>query len=223
MSALDGLAAAAAHALGTPLATIQLIARELQHQLGSQLRFRDDMDLLVGQTQRCRTILQRLGSLSIEGDESIANLSLPALIEEVVAPHSDFGIEIDIRRGKTNGPEPVFPRTPGILYGLGNLVENAVDFARHRVFIHYRWTEKHILIDVLDDGSGFSPSVLDRIGEPYTTSREQHRHGGGLGLGLFIAKTLLERSGAHIYFRNNPQKGLGAEVQIIWPRKTEET
>jgi len=220
LSALDGLAAAAAHELGTPLATIQVVVRELQHQLGSQARFADDMELLISQTRRCRDILQRLASLSTEGGEPVANLLLTALIEEVVAPHRDFGIDIEARRGETVGPPPVFHRNPGILYGLGNLVENAVDFACHKVFIDYHWTEKHIAINVLDDGKGFPPHILDRIGEPYTTSRERARHGGGLGLGLFIAKTLLERSGANVCFRNNPDKALGAEVRITWPHNT---
>jgi len=219
LSALDGLAAAAAHELGTPLSTIQIVAKELQHQLAAQPAFEDDINLLVSQTQRCRDIMQRLTSLSIEGGGLMSKLPLAALIEEVAAPHRDFGVDIETRRGQSAGPDPVIERNPAILYGLGNLVENAVDFARHKVFIDYRWTDRQIFINVVDDGKGFPPQILDRIGEPYTTGREQDRQGGGLGLGLFIAKTLLERSGAHVWFRNNPDKALGAEVQIMWLRE----
>lgn len=155
-----GLAAAAAHELGTPLVTIQVAVRELQHQLGPQTRFCDNLELLISQTRRCRDILQKLTSLATKEGGSTANFSLRALIEEVAVPHRDFGIDIEIRRGEKIEPDPVFYRNPGILYGLGNLVENAVDFACHKVFIDYRCTEKHIAINVLDDGAGFAPISL---------------------------------------------------------------
>lgn len=218
LSVLDGLAAAAAHELGTPLATIQLVAKELQRQLEKDAGIKEDMDLLISQTQRCRDILQRLTSLASDGEEHLSHLKLTSALEEVIAPHRNFGIDIVTAQGDIVGDEPVIHRNPGILYGLGNLVENAVDFARKRVTVSYRWTDKQVLITVIDDGKGFPPNILDRIGEPYTTSREGNSHGGGLGLGLFIAKTLLERSGAYVQFRNSHEKNLGAEVTITWPR-----
>ncbi|AQS41717.1 MAG: Two component sensory histidine kinase [Candidatus Tokpelaia hoelldobleri] len=217
LSALDGLAAAAAHELGTPLATIQLVAREMRHELAQMPRFAEDMDLLVSQTQRCRDILQRLTHLSTENGGYIDELPFTALVEEVVAAHRYSGMEILVERGETQGDEPVFQRNPGMLYGIGNLVENAVDFAHSQVLVHYQWAPGHIVLAITDDGDGFSPQVLDRIGQPYMHGRETGRQGGGLGLGVFIAKTLLERSGATLSFRNSKEKNRGAEIGIVWP------
>lgn len=219
LSALDGLAAAAAHELGTPLATIALVVKEMQRALVSDERVADDLELLRSQTQRCREILQRLTSLSSEGEEHMSRLPLSSLIEEVIAPHRNFGIAIEVSRTGGEGPEPVARRNPGVIYGLGNLIENAVDFARANTSVAWKWTDSTVEITILDDGQGFTPDIIDRIGEPYMTSREAGANGGGgLGLGLFIAKTLLERSGAAITFRNRSDPGQGAEIRVVWPR-----
>jgi two-component system sensor histidine kinase RegB len=148
----------------------------------------------------------------------MSRLPLSSLIEEVIAPHRNFGIAIDVQKTEGPKPEPVTRRNPGLLYGLGNLVENAVDFARGTVNVTWGWTDGNVSVTIQDDGEGFKPEILDRIGEPYMTSRDNTRNGGGLGLGLFIAKTLLERSGAHITFRNRNNPGQGAEVKVVWPR-----
>ena len=220
ISALDGLAAAAAHELGTPLATIALVAREMEKALGEDPRFREDVTLLRSQSERCREILKRLTSLSSEGEEHMARLPLTSLIEETAAPHRDFGIEIKLEAGETEGPEPVGRRNPGVLYGLGNLVENAVDFARDTVNIKWWWNADLVRITITDDGPGFPAEIIDRIGEPYMSSRQAGKSsGGGLGLGLFIAKTLLERSGATLEFTNAGGEGKGATVDIRWPRE----
>jgi two-component system, sensor histidine kinase RegB len=220
LSALDGLAAAAAHELGTPLATIALVAREMEKALGSDPRFREDVTLLRSQSERCREILKRLTSLSTEGELHIARLPLTSLVEEVAAPHRDFGIAIELEAGEQAGPEPVGRRNPGVIYGLGNLVENAVDFAKSKVTVRWRWDEARIVISVIDDGPGFPPDIIDRIGEPYMSTRQGVEPGGGLGLGLFIAKTLLERSGATMRFTNSLVPGEGATVEVSWPRET---
>lgn len=219
VSALDGLAAAAAHELGTPLATIALVARELERALGSDPRFCEDMKLLRSQSERCREILRQLTSLSSEGEAHMARLPFTSLIEEVVAPHRDFGIEIGLNQAQTEGPEPVGRRNPGVIYGLGNLVENGVDFAREAITITWRWNADIVGLTIVDDGPGFPAEVLDRIGEPYMSKRPPGSAGGGLGLGLFIAKTLLERSGASLDFRNASGEGNGATVEVLWPRK----
>jgi two-component system, sensor histidine kinase RegB len=219
LSALDGLAAAAAHELGTPLATIALVSKEMQRELVNDPRWREDVTLLRTQSERCREILKRLTSLSTETEEHLAQLPLTSLIEEVIAPHRDFGITIKLEPGEHSGPEPVGRRNPGVIYGLGNLVENAVDFARETVIVRWRWTENHVSLDVTDDGPGFPPEIIDRIGEPYMSTRQGAEPGGGLGLGLFIAKTLLERSGATLSFRNATEPGRGALVQVLWPRE----
>ena len=218
LSALDGLAAAAAHELGTPLATIALVAKEMEKALANDPKHGEDVKLLRSQSERCREILKRLTSLSSEGEAHLSRLPLTSLVEEVTAPHRDFGISIKLRPGERIGPEPVGRRNPGVIYGLGNLVENAVDFARKSVTVRWSWDEAAVTFSIIDDGPGFPAEIIDRIGEPYMSTRQGNEAGGGLGLGLFIAKTLLERSGATLDFRNSSGLGEGAVVQISWPR-----
>ncbi|MEO3997693.1 ActS/PrrB/RegB family redox-sensitive histidine kinase [Mesorhizobium sp. CAU 1732] len=217
LSALDGLAAAAAHELGTPLATIALVAKEMERALGADSRFREDVVLLRSQSERCREILKRLTSLSSEGEVHMARLPFTSLIEEVTAPHRDFGIRIVLEPGQREGPEPVGRRNPGVIYGLGNLVENAVDFAKEAVVLQWHWNAARVELTVIDDGPGFPAEIIDRIGEPYMSKRPAGDSGGGLGLGLFIAKTLLERSGASVTFGNAAEPGKGAIVRVTWP------
>jgi two-component system sensor histidine kinase RegB len=217
ISALDGLAAAAAHELGTPLATIRLVAREIE-RAASDGPFKDDIALLREQVDRCREILKKLTSLH-EEDAPHTEMSIRHLLEDVAAPHREFGVTIAIDAQGSPG-EPVGRRNPGVLYGLGNLVENAVDFADREVRITARWSADEIDVRILDDGPGFPPEVLARLGDPYLTTRGIHGDGAGadrpgLGLGVFIAKTLLERSGAKVGFGNTET---GAEVSITWPR-----
>ncbi len=219
LSALDGLAAAAAHELGTPLATITLVAREMEKALGDDPKYRDDVTLLRSQSERCREILKRLTSLSSEGEAHLARLPLTSLVEEVIAPHRDFGIQIKLLPGERVGAEPVGRRNAGVIYGLGNLVENAVDFARTAVTVRWSWNDDSVTFAIIDDGPGFPPEILDRIGEPYMSTRQDAGRGGGLGLGMFIAKTLLERSGATVEFRNSSGPGEGAVVHVGWPRE----
>lgn len=219
LSALDGLAAAAAHELGTPLATIALVAREMQRALGGDPRFQEDVTLLRTQSERCREILKRLTSLSTESEAHLARLPLTSLVEEVSAPHREFDIEIKLEPGECIGPEPVARRNPGVLYGIGNLIENAVDFAKSTVHVSWSWNDQRVVLQICDDGPGFPADILDRIGEPYMSTRQGAERGGGLGLGLFIAKTLLERSGAVLRFQNAPERGQGALVEVAWSRE----
>src|SRR6185436_15794195 len=224
LSQLDGLAAAAAHELGTPLATITLIARELQLAIKPDSTHADDVRLLNEQAKRCRDILAKLTELSQTGDP-YEHMKLSTLLEEVVAPHRDFGVAINVALAPGDAAEPVGGRNPAILYGLGNLLENAVDFARERVDVAASWSGKDVAVTIIDDGPGFAPEIMDRIGEPYVTSRrrEQQGQGGdgeasGLGLGFFIAKTLLERSGATLDFENRRFPERGAVIRVRWGR-----
>src|SRR3984893_9208755 len=155
LSQLDGLAAAAAHELGTPLATITLIAKELQLAIKSGSEHADDVRLLNEQARRCRAILGKLTELS--SGHPFDRMSLSTLIEEVVAPHRDFGIAIRVAVGSGKAPEPVGGRNPAVLYGLGNFIENAVDFARERVDVTASWSEQNVSVTISDDGPGFSP------------------------------------------------------------------
>jgi Signal transduction histidine kinase len=223
LSQLDGLAAAAAHELGTPLATISVVAKEMERELGSDERFGEDVQLLRSQSERCRDILRRLTSLPSESEEHMRRLTLSSMIEEVLAPHREFDIRIELIENKDSSREPMLNRNPGILFGLGNLIENAVDFARTEVTVTVGYTDDLISIVLEDDGPGYAQDVLARIGEPYMTSRTKTDSAGGLGLGLFIAKTLLERSGATLRFGNRPGEQAGARVSVRWPRRLLDT
>ena len=230
LHALDGLAAAAAHELGTPLGTITVVAREIERSLPPDSPLKDDVELLRSQVQRCRVILKTLTEKSAQGDPLHAFLPLSHLIEEAVEPYRVFEKEIKIIAGPAPGldgdaaKEPISERRPGVVYGLTNLVENGIDFSQTRVEIIAGWTAERVTITIADDGPGFAPAILGTLGDPYVTSRGTERtqtkddQGGGLGLGFFIAKTLLERSGAEIDVANREQPQSGAVVQISWPR-----
>lgn len=164
----------------------------------------------------------------------MSRLTLGHLLEEVVSPHRLVAVPIEVRTGPSKdlasgadaGPEPITQRNPGVIYGLGNLVENAIDFAATRVDVDATWSKDEVKVVVQDDGAGFPPSVLDVLGEPFITTRPAlaENEGGleedrvGMGLGFFIAKTLLERSGARLVLANRAEPESGAAVTIIWPR-----
>jgi len=217
LTQLDGLAAAAAHELGTPLATIFLIAREMQRNVAPENPLSGELRVLGEQAKRCREILAKLTQLSAS-DAQLDHMPLSSLIEETVAPHRDFGIAIKVRIAVAGTPEPVGKRNPAIIYGLGNILENAVDFARAGVEVNAWWNKETVEIEVSDDGPGIAPDMLKRIGEPYLSRRPAEGPHGGLGLGVFIARTLLERTGARITFTNRPFPDHGAVVQVTWPR-----
>jgi two-component system, sensor histidine kinase RegB len=230
LSALDGLAAAAAHELGTPLATIALVAKELKRELPVEGPHAEDLDLLIGQAARCREILARLANHDAEADEIYQRTKLLVMIEDLIEPLRGSEVEIAVTSsaddtGKARSEEPVFRRNPAIAYGLGNLLENAVDFAGNKVEVDARWTPSSVSITVRDDGPGFRQDVFDRLGDPFVTTRPGYgeESGGkgqhdGMGLGFFIAKTLLERSGAAVSLANRPAPAHGAVVHVVWPR-----
>ncbi|MFN4140687.1 ActS/PrrB/RegB family redox-sensitive histidine kinase [Aestuariivirga sp.] len=231
LSALDGLAAAAAHELGTPLATIALVAKELKRELAPGDPHTEDIDLLISQTARCREILARLSSREAQTDEMYQRTRVLVMIEDLVAPLRGSDVVIAVASSadaddKALDEEPVFRRNPAITYGLGNLLENAVDFAASRVEVEARWTPQQVSITVRDDGPGFHENIFDRLGDPFVTTRpgygeesgEPGRH-EGMGLGFFIAKTLLERSGASVSLANRPTPEHGAVVHVVWPRR----
>ena len=221
LTQIDGLAAAAAHELGTPLSTIFLISRELEMTVEGNDPLASDLKTLREQAQRCRDILAKITQLSSSG-APFDNMKLSTLIEEAVAPHRDFDVAIKVRLAVAATREPVVARNPAILYGVGNILENAVDFARTTVEVNAWWNADTVEIVISDDGPGIAPHILKRIGEPYLSRRRgaDEAHGGhaGLGLGVFIARTLLERTGAKVSFTNRTFPDHGAVVQIVWPR-----
>jgi two-component system, sensor histidine kinase RegB len=226
LTQLDGLAAAAAHELGTPLSTIFLISRELEKTVDGDGPLASDLKTLREQAQRCRDILAKITQLSSSG-APFDLMPLSTLIEEAVAPHRDFDVAIKVRLAVAATREPVVARNPAILYGVGNILENAVDFARTTVEVNAWWNADTVEIIISDDGPGIAPDMLKRIGEPYLSRRrsadEAHRERTGLGLGVFIARTLLERTGAKVSFSNRTFPDHGAVVQIAWPRARFET
>ena len=229
LSALDGLAAAAAHELGTPLATIALVAKELKREVPKNSPHTEDIDLLISQAARCRDILKRLAVPDQISDEVYQQVTLEAMIEDMVSPLRGSEVKITIDAApdaKSSTPEPVFRRNPAITYGLSNLLENAFDFAVSSVEVKARWNANQIILTVADDGPGFDQTIFDQLGDPFVTTRpgygekaakEEGQH-EGMGLGLFIAKTLLERSGAVVALANRKLPAKGAIIQITWPR-----
>ncbi len=225
LSQLDGLAAAAAHELGTPLATVALVVREMAAVAPRDEAFADDLHLLEESVNRCRDILRKLSSPAELGGQAMDVSSPVELAELAASPHRLLGVSITVQ-GEGTDPPPQCSRNPGVLYGLGNLIENAVSFAESAVEIRARWTRSTVTIVISDDGRGFPPGVLPRIGEPYLSQRDGARRsektGGGLGLGLFVARSLLERSRATLRFENAAPPSTGAIITVEWPRSAYE-
>ena len=227
ISAVGGLAAAAAHQLGSPLATIAVVAKELVRELPTGSPHAADAELLLTQSERCRTILTDLArQRDGEHGSPFARLPFSALVEAAGEPHLAPQIamhyEIGAGRDAESRPieEPLVPRSPEIMHGLGNLIQNAIQFARREVVITTSWSEDTVAVDIVDDGPGFPPAVLARIGEPYISGRGPPAYQIGpqhMGLGIFIAQSLLERTGARLSFANLSDGG--AQVVIEWRRQ----
>lgn len=227
ISAVGSLAAAAAHQLGSPLATIAVIAKELARELPADSPHAADAELLLSQSERCRMILTDLARQR-EGEHGspFARLPFSALVEAAGEPYIVPGIamhyEIGAGRDADGHPveEPLVPRSPEIMHGLGNLIQNAIQFATREVVVTTSWSEDMVAVDIVDDGLGFAPAVLARIGEPYISGRGSTTSVVGaqhMGLGIFIAQSLLERTGAKLSFANLTDGG--AQVVIEWQRQ----
>ena len=228
---LGGVVAAAAHELGTPLATIKLLSSELMEELGDRPDLRSDAELVRDQADRCHDILRSMGRAG-KDDLHLRHVPLEAVIREAAEPH--FGRGRDIRIAiSPDSDQPSVARRPEIIHGLRNLVQNAVDFAETTVWIDAVWTNEHIEIQITDDGPGYPPDLIGRLGDPFVHRRGSYGDRGnrqeyeGMGLGLFIAKTLLERSGADLGFANGSSPSTfrsghgsrsGAIVEVVWPR-----
>jgi two-component system sensor histidine kinase RegB len=230
VSAVGGLAAAAAHQLGSPLATIAVVAKELARDLPADSPHAADAELLLSQSERCRTILADLAHHSdAESASPYERLPVSALVEAAGEPHLSPEIVVQYAVEASRGPdgkpieEPLVRRSPEIIHGIGNLIQNAIHFAQQEVEVTTSWNADKVSVDIADDGPGFPPSVLARIGEPYISARqlgtshhpqvgEQH-----MGLGIFIAQTLLARTGAQLTFDNLSDGG--AHIGIEWRRR----
>ncbi|MGL5008767.1 MAG: ActS/PrrB/RegB family redox-sensitive histidine kinase, partial [Paracoccaceae bacterium] len=233
---LGGVVAAAAHELGTPLATIKLVSAELMSELKGQPELLEDAKLIRDQADRCRDILRGMGRAG-KDDLHLRQAPLATVLKEAAEPHMARGKAVHF--GLQPGPggsdrQPTVLRAPEVIHGLRNLVQNAVDFAHETVWVDAEWTGQTITVRIADDGEGYAPQVLGRIGEPFVRSRRPEDEGEGqpeyegMGLGLFIAKTLLERSGAALTFANGSDPFVdsearadrsGAVVEVVWPLK----
>ncbi len=214
MSAVGSLAAAAAHELGTPLGTIALIAKELLHDQPVGEKFHADLEILDGEVARCRDILTQLARNPSGGaDPAVSRLPFDALINDAADQYGNDDAAIRVT-GKATTPAPLVRRSPELIQGLGNLIENATDFAASHVDLASNWDENLVELSITDDGPGFAANILDLLGDPYISTRPG---AGRMGLGVFISKTLLERTGASLHFFNHKQ-GQGATVVIRWPR-----
>jgi two-component system sensor histidine kinase RegB len=229
---LGGVVAAAAHELGTPLATIKLISAEMARELQDNPNLLDDALTIRAQADRCRDILREMGKTG-KDDLLVRAAPLSEVLREAAEPHSLRGkkLHFSVHAQASDSPEPHILRRPEIIHGLRNLIQNAVDFAAGHVWIDGTWSDTEIRITIVDDGAGFPPQLIGRIGDPFLRSKsplmQTRPNYEGMGLGLFIAKTLLERTGADMSFANAadpflkklevPQR-CGAVVEAIWPR-----
>ncbi|HSF92716.1 MAG TPA: ActS/PrrB/RegB family redox-sensitive histidine kinase [Paracoccaceae bacterium] len=248
LKALGGVVAAAAHELGTPLATIKLVSAELADELADRPDLKEDVELINSQADRCRDILRDMGRAG-KDDTHLQHAMIQAVVEEAAEPHKDRGKRIILRvngalAGDAFDDQPEIPRQAEIIHGLRNLVQNAVDFAFEMIWVDITWDEQTLRVRVGDDGMGYPTDVIGRIGDPFVrkrNARQTDKRPGyeGMGLGLFIAKTLLERSGATLTFANGteepgrmrrpplgpPEKARpnGAIVEVAWQRGALET
>jgi two-component system sensor histidine kinase RegB len=212
LSALGGVAAAAAHELGSPLATIAVVAKELSREVPEDSPLAEDVALLISQSDRCRDILAGLSQRpDMAGHRPLELLTLSTLVAQACEPYRNAGVAVEIMN-ESVADEPEAPETQEFMHGVGNIIQNAVQFARERVELRLVWDETIVQLTVRDDGPGFSAAVLAALGEPYISTRTGVQ--GHMGLGVFIAQTLLEADGAVLEFSNHG----GAEVVIRWPR-----
>jgi len=232
LASIGALATAAAHELGTPLGTIAVVARELERSLPENSAEVEDVRLLREQAERCRAIIARLANPEEALLGATARLPLGAFLDDIADAHrgEDLEIRVTVTAPEGDNHVPQVWRAPELLHGLGNIIENAADFAKSLVAVNAGWDEQYLYISVHDDGPGFAPEIFEALGEPYITSRPGHHALGetdigpqgslsqheGMGLGFFIAKILLEQTGGLVN-AENPREG-GALVSVRWPR-----
>ena len=216
LESLGGQAAAAAHSLGTPLATISVVAKELKKELGNDKEVSKDIDLLISQTKRCSKILKKISNKQIEEDSFLNLIKLDDLLEEIIISFKETSSKkIDLFNNNDQNKINI-QRTPEIIYGLRNFIGNAVKFSKSKVEVNLKSDEKIIKIEINDDGPGIPEDVINKIGEPYIKSKSKElSSNSGLGLGTFLGKTLLERQGANLLFKRNSKLG-GALIVISW-------
>ena len=216
LESLGGQAAAAAHSLGTPLATISVVAKELKKEIGNNKEISKDVDLLISQTKRCSEILKQISKKQIEEDNFLSSIRIEDLLEEIINSFRETASkQIDLFTDEDQNKINI-QRTPEIIYGLRNFIGNAIKFSKSKVQINLKSNDKIIEIKIYDDGPGIPEDIINKIGEPYIKSKSKElSSNSGLGLGTFLGKTLLERQGAILKFKRNCKLG-GAQVTLSW-------
>ena len=216
LESLGGQAAAAAHSLGTPLATISVVAKELKKEIGDDKEISKDIDLLISQTKRCSEILKQISKKQIKEDIFLSSIKFEDLLEEIIDSFKETSSKDIVLTLESDNNKIAIKRTPEIIYGLRNFIGNAVKFSKSRVNINLRSDQKIIEIKINDDGPGIPEDIIQKIGEPYIKSKSKELNANsGLGLGTFLGKTLLERQGAKLIFKRNSKLG-GASVTLSW-------
>jgi two-component system, sensor histidine kinase RegB len=219
LESLGGQAAAAAHSLGTPLATISVVAKELKKEIGDNKEFSKDIDLLISQTKRCSEILKKISKKQIEEDSFLSYIKLEDLLVEIINSFKETSSKKIELFNENDRNKIDIQRMPEIIYGLRNFIGNAVKFSKSEVRINLNSDDKIIEIRINDDGPGIPEDIINKIGEPYIKSKSKELiANSGLGLGTFLGKTLLERQGANLLFRRKSKLG-GALVVITWHPK----
>ena len=214
LESLGGQAAAAAHSLGTPLATITVVAKELRKEIGEKSKHTKDIDLLISQTKRCGDILKQISQKQIVEDKFMSAVKLEDLLVEILRSFMETSGK-EIKLNSNNDKNKInIKRSPEIIYGLRNFIGNAVKFSNKKVIVELISNESYINIQISDDGPGFPEDIINILGEPYIKSKYSNDK-SGLGLGTFLGKTLLERQGAILSFLNNKMLN-GASVNIVW-------
>ena len=217
---LGGQAAAAAHSLGTPLSTIKIISQDLFSQFKNNKDVLKDLELLVSQVNRCNEILKRLTlNPNIEDDFIDRNLSLYDYVKEIINSFKEISNKNFVIDVEQNSNPFDIRKSIEIVYGIRNFLGNANKFSKKSVFVSIKSDSEISQLTIEDDGPGFSKDILNKIGEPYIKSlRLNDNTKSGLGMGIFIGKTLLEKNYAKILFRNSETRG-GAEIKIEWLNK----
>ena len=219
LESLAGQAAAAAHSLGTPLATISVVAKELKKDIGDSTEYSKDIDLLISQTKRCSEILKKISRKQIEDDQFISNIKVENLLDEIINSFRETSAKTIDLVAESDVNKIDIQRTPEIIYGLRNFIGNAVKFSKSKVALFLKSDANNIRVTIIDDGPGFPDDVVNVLGEPYIKSKSKEvSSNSGLGLGIFLGKTLLEKQGAKLFFSRDKKIG-GASVVISWDIK----
>ena len=216
LESLGGQAAAAAHSLGTPLATISVVASELKKELGKNKEHSKDIELLISQTKRCGEILKQISKKQIKDDEFFSKTTIEDLLNEIIESFEETSSKTLILNLDEDKKKFDFQRSPELIYGLRNFIGNAVKFAKSTVEIKIKSNSKNLEVSINDDGPGFPEDIKEILGEPYIKSKSRDINvNAGTGLGTFIGKTLLERRSARLTFSKDNKLG-GASVNITW-------